>query len=198
MQAAADAAASGMVSVVGVGTVGSVGSVDWKPFREVISTEEKQGNYRIGWFCLCGCSSWVTMWNPDGVATVKGWKNRWMLTCEMFSNGDDRCIFWWWWSLVWFVMKEKIFGVSTVNDIGSLMMTVVVTAASFKTWLLKNLLLDQLFNRPYFPPVPYREMKTSEKACPRSIFHYNSSITLCEFLMTRVNIFSREMSVTCP
>lgn len=78
------------------------------------------------------------------------------------------------------------------------MMTVVVTAASFKTWLLKNLLLDQLFNRPYFPPVPYREMKTSEKACPRSIFHYNSSITLCEFLMTRVNIFSREMSVTCP
>ena len=48
MQAAADAAASGMVSVVGVGTVGSAGSVDWKPFREVISTEEKQGNYRIG------------------------------------------------------------------------------------------------------------------------------------------------------
>lgn len=40
----------------------------------------------------------------------------------------------------------QIFGVSTVNDIGSLMMTVVVTAASFKTWLLKNLLLDQLFN----------------------------------------------------
>ena len=57
-------------------------------------------------------------------------------------------------------MKE-IFGVSTVNDIGSLMMTVVVTAASFKTWLLKNLLLDQLFRGPYFPPVRYREMNAA-------------------------------------
>ena len=44
MQAAADAAASGMVSVVGVGTEG-VRRVHGtgKPFREVISTEEKQG-----------------------------------------------------------------------------------------------------------------------------------------------------------